>query len=134
VAALLAAGATLDGKTVDGRNWHSASKGVNAHYGTPVNPALPGSNSRWAPRAGSGVAVAAGLVDVALGTDTGGSVRVPRQFFSGIFRLPADAWCRVGRRASFRFSPSYDTVGLVSRANMATLSLGRPMRCCRKPG
>jgi nicotinamidase-related amidase len=50
--------------------------GENAHYGTPVNPAspdrVPGGSS-----SGSAAAVAGGLVDFALGTDTGGSVRVP---------------------------------------------------------
>src|ERR1700694_4483858 len=74
VAALLAAGATLAGKTVTDELAFGL-EGVNAHYGTPVNPAcpdrIPGGSS-----SGSGVAVAAGLVDVALGTDTGGSVRV----------------------------------------------------------
>ncbi|GAA3320762.1 hypothetical protein GCM10020331_033080 [Ectobacillus funiculus] len=49
------------------------------HYGTPVNPKavdrIPGGSS-----SGSAVAVAAGLVDFALGTDTGGSVRIPSSY------------------------------------------------------
>src|SRR5437763_599166 len=75
VASLLDAGASLIGKT------HTdelafALNGENSHYGTPVNPAAPervpgGSSS------GSASAVAGGLVDLALGTDTGGSIRVP---------------------------------------------------------
>jgi amidase len=118
VAALLAAGATLRGKTVTDELAFGL-EGVNAHYGTPVHPTcpdrIPGGSS-----SGSGVAVAAGLVDVALGTDTGGSVRVPAGFL-GIFgfrpthgAVPVDG--------VIPFSPSYDTVGWFAR-NMATLSL-----------
>ena len=58
-------------------------EGENEHYGTPVNPRasdrLPGGSS-----SGSAVAVAAGLADLGLGTDTGGSVRVPASF-CGLF-------------------------------------------------
>jgi len=76
VDALLAAGATLSGKTITDELAFSL-EGANAHYGTPINPAcpdrIPGGSS-----SGSAVAVAAGLVDFALGTDTGGSVRVPQ--------------------------------------------------------
>ncbi len=52
--------------------------GINPHYGTPENPRstdvarIPGGSS-----SGAGVAVAAGLVPVAMGTDTGGSIRIP---------------------------------------------------------
>ena len=75
---LLEAGATLIGKTIT----DEVSLGIvgeNAFYGTPVNPRAPdrvpgGSSS------GSAAAVAAGLCDTALGTDTGGSVRVPASF------------------------------------------------------
>jgi len=53
--------------------------GVNAHYGTPINPIspdqVPGGSS-----SGSAVAVAAKLVDFAIGSDTGGSVRTPASF------------------------------------------------------
>jgi amidase len=118
VAALLAAGATLAGKTVTDELAFGL-EGVNAHYGTPVNPAcpdrIPGGSS-----SGSGVAVAAGLVDVALGTDTGGSVRVPASFL-GIFGFrPTHGAVSVD--GVIPFSPSYDTVGWFART-MATLSL-----------
>ena len=78
----LAAGATLVGKTITDELAFSL-EGRNVHYGSPINPACPdrmcgGSSS------GSGVAVAAGLVDFAIGTDTGGSVRVPASFL-GVF-------------------------------------------------
>ncbi len=118
VAALLAAGATLDGKTGTDELAFGL-EGVNAHYGTPVNPAcpdrIPGGSS-----SGSGVAVAAGLVDLALGTDTGGSVRVPASFL-GIFGFrPTHGAVSVD--GVIPFSPSYDTVGWFAR-NLTALSL-----------
>ena len=78
VEALLGAGAAFIGKTVT----DEVSLGIlgeSAFFGTPVNPAAPnrvpgGSSS------GSASAVASGLCDTALGTDTGGSVRVPASF------------------------------------------------------
>jgi amidase len=112
VAAALAAGARLVGKTVTDELAFSL-EGENAHYGTPINPAcperLPGGSS-----SGSAVAVAAGLVDFALGTDTGGSVRVPASF-TGVFGFrPTHG--RVSTRGVVEFAPSYDTVGWLARA------------------
>jgi amidase len=107
VDALLAAGARLVGKTITDELAFSL-EGVNEHYGTPVNPAcpdrIPGGSS-----SGSGVAVAAGLADFALGTDTGGSVRVPASFVGVFgFRPTHDAIPLAG---VVPFAPSYDTVG-----------------------
>lgn len=78
VAQLLAAGATLMGKVLTDELAYSLH-GDNMHYGTPLNTLYPdrvtgGSSS------GSAAAVAAGLVDFALGTDTGGSTRVPASY------------------------------------------------------
>lgn len=117
-AALLAAGAALNGKTITDELAFGL-EGVNAHYGTPVNPAcpdrIPGGSS-----SGSGVAVAAGLVDFALGTDTGGSVRVPASFL-GIFGFrPSHGAVSVD--GVIPFSPSYDTVGWFAR-DITTLNL-----------
>jgi amidase len=111
VEALLAAGASLAGKTITDELAFSL-EGVNAHHGTPVNPAcpdrIPGGSS-----SGSAVAVAAGLADFALGTDTGGSVRVPASF-TGVcgFRPSHDAISLAG---VLPFAPSYDTVGWFGR-------------------
>jgi amidase len=81
---ILDAGATIIGKTVCDEYFYSVS-GANAHYGTPVNVRapgrLPGGSS-----AGSAAACGAGLCDFALGSDTGGSVRVPASF-NGIYGL-----------------------------------------------
>ena len=77
---LFAAGVVLLGKT-QLVEFAFGGTGVNHHYGTPVNPwdseihRLPGGSS-----SGSGVAVAAGLAAAALGSDTGGSVRIPSSF------------------------------------------------------
>ena len=121
VAALLAAGASLCGKTItdelafslEGRNWH---------YGTPVNPLLPdclpgGSSS------GSAVAVAAGLADFALGTDTGGSVRVPAAFCGIPGFRPTHG--RVTLQGVVPFAPSYDTVGWFARSACVLEKAGR---------
>ena len=114
---LLDAGARLSGKTITDELAFSL-EGVNAHYGTPLNAAcpdrIPGGSS-----SGSASAVAARLVDFALGTDTGGSVRVPASF-CGLFgfRPTHDAIPLTG---VIPFAPSYDTIGWFAR-DMETLA------------
>jgi amidase len=86
--------------------------GENPHYGTPVNPMAPervpgGSSS------GSASAVAGGLVDFALGSDTGGSVRVPASF-CGLYGLrPTHG--RIPLDGLLLQAPSYDTIGWFAR-------------------
>ncbi|SEF07351.1 amidase [Burkholderia sp. WP9] len=112
VDALLAAGATLDGKTITDELAYSL-EGENDHYGTPLNPrwphALPGGSS-----SGSASAVASGDVEFALGTDTGGSVRVPAAF-CGLFgmRPSHDA---ISLEGVLPFAPCFDTVGWFARS------------------
>jgi amidase len=112
VAALLAAGASVDGKVITDELAYSL-EGVNAHYGTPLNPrwphALPGGSS-----SGSASAVASAEVDFALGTDTGGSVRVPAAFCGlwGI-RPTHDA---VSTDGVLPFASCFDTVGWFARS------------------
>lgn len=121
VSALLQAGATLVGKTVTDELAFSL-EGENAFYGTPRNPhapdRLPGGSS-----SGSAVAVAAGLVDFALGTDTGGSVRVPASF-CGVFGFrPTHG--RVSLDGVLPFAPSYDTVGWFARSGTVLQRVGQ---------
>ncbi|MFN3226376.1 MAG: amidase [Hyphomicrobiales bacterium] len=107
VAALLQAGARFVGKTLtDELAW--SLNGENAHYGTPINPAasgrIPGGSS-----AGSASAVAGGLAEIGLGSDTGGSVRLPASY-CGIWGLrPTHG--RIDLAGAVPLAPSFDTVG-----------------------
>lgn len=111
VAALRANGARVVGKTVTDEFAFSL-EGENAHYGTPTNPrapgCLPGGSS-----SGSAAAVAAGAADIALGTDTGGSVRVPASFCGVWAMRPTHG--RIGLQGVLPFAPGYDTVGWFAR-------------------
>ena len=107
VAALLASGATLVGKTVTDELAYSLS-GENAHYGTPVNPSAPGRIPGGS-SSGSASAVAADLADVALGTDCGGSVRIPASFCGLYGMRPTHG--RVASDGLVALAPSFDTVG-----------------------
>lgn len=107
----LAAGAICIGKT------HTDEVacgmfGTNAFFGTPINPGapdrVPGGSS-----AGSVSAVGAGLCDFALGTDTGGSVRVPASF-CGTFGLRT-TFGRISVAGVMAMAPSFDTVGWFTR-------------------
>ncbi|MFO1027648.1 MAG: amidase [Acetobacteraceae bacterium] len=111
VQTLLDAGATLIGKTIT----DEVSLGIlgeNAFDGTPLNSAAPdrvpgGSSS------GSAAAVAAGLCDTALGTDTGGSVRVPASF-CGLYGIrPTHG--RLNLSGMLPQAPTSDTTGWFAR-------------------
>lgn len=111
VEALLAAGAEFAGKTHTAEFAFSLD-GRNEHYGTPVNPAAPdrvpgGSSS------GSASAVAGGLVDFALGSDTGGSVRGPASMCGLIGLRPTFGRIDIG--GTMPLSPGFDTVGWFTR-------------------
>jgi amidase len=107
----LLAGARLIGKT------HTdeiacGMFGMNPHFGTPINPRAPqrvpgGSSS------GSASAVAAGLCDFALGTDTGGSIRVPASF-CGLYGIRT-TYGRISTAGVMPMAPSFDTVGWFAR-------------------
>jgi amidase len=106
----LAAGASLIGKTVTDELAFSL-EGRNVHHRlvNPVCPGrLPGGSS-----SGSAVAVAGRLVDFALGTDTGGSVRVPANFL-GLFGFRPSHGA-ISLDGVVPFAPSYDTVGWFAR-------------------
>jgi amidase len=100
ITTLLATGATLVGKTV------TDELAYNIHYGTPLNARasdrVPGGSS-----SGSVAAVAAGLCDFALGTDTGGSTRVPASY-CGVWGLRTTHGL-LSREAMVPLQPAFDT-------------------------
>lgn len=105
------AGAVLLGKL----NMHEFAygpTGVNPHYGTPRNPwgrnRMPGGSS-----SGSGVAVAVGLCAGALGTDTGGSVRIPASLCGIVGLKPT--YGRVSRAGVVPLAWSLDHIGPMAR-------------------
>jgi amidase len=108
---LLDAGATLIGKTIT----DEVSLGIvgeNAFYGTPINSRAPGRVPGGS-SSGSAAAVAAGLCDTALGTDTGGSVRVPASF-CGLYGIrPTHG--RLNVSGMMPQAPSSDTTGWLAR-------------------
>ena len=111
VAELLDAGAGLLGVTILDELAYSLA-GQNPHYGTPLNPRAPqrlcGGSS-----CGSAAAVAACLCDFALGTDTGGSVRVPASFCQLFGLRPSHG--RLSLEGVVPLAPSFDTAGFLAR-------------------
>jgi amidase len=107
---LLDAGATITGKTVCDEFFYSIT-GANEHYGTPVNPRapgrLPGGSS-----SGSAAACAGGACDLALGSDTAGSVRVPGAL-CGVYGIRATQG-RVDMAGATAMAPSFDAGGWFS--------------------
>lgn len=108
---LLDAGADMAGRTLTDELAYSLS-GENVHYGTPLNPRapdrVPGGSS-----CGSVSAVACGLVDFALGTDCGGSVRLPASYCGVLGMRPTHG--RVSLDGAIPFGPSFDCAGWFAR-------------------
>ena len=87
--------------------------GENAHYGDCERPGSPGRTSGGS-SSGSAAAVAADVVPFAIGSDTGGSIRLPAAF-CGIFgyrNIPGDAWIA----DAVPLAPSFDTAGWFTRS------------------
>ena len=108
---LLDAGAHLVGKThTDELTW--SLTGENAHYGAPVNVNAPGRIPGGS-SSGSASAVAAGVVDFAVGSDTGGSVRLPASFCGILGMRPTHG--RISLDGVCPLAPSFDTCGWFAR-------------------
>jgi aspartyl-tRNA(Asn)/glutamyl-tRNA(Gln) amidotransferase subunit A len=111
VARLKAAGAVIVGKT-NMTEFAFSGVGINPHFGTPGNPAdrmrIPGGSS-----SGAAVSVADGSAVVAIGTDTGGSVRIPAAFCGLVGFKPTQD--RITREGAFPLSTSLDSVGPLAR-------------------
>ena len=127
---LLHAGARFVGKTITDELAFSLN-GENHFYGTPLNPRAPdrvpgGSSS------GSASAVSCGLVDFAVGTDTGGSVRVPAGN-CGIFGLrPSHGVISVA--GVMPFAPTFDTVGVLARSSEVLTKAATVLTGCEPAG
>ncbi len=118
---LLAAGATLTGITICDEFFYSLLGG-NAHYGTPVNTLCP-RHVTGGSSCGSAAAVAASMCDFALGSDTGGSIRVPASF-CGLYGL-RPTYGRIGMAGATPMAPSYDTIGFLAREAELFRTVGR---------
>jgi amidase len=117
---LLDAGASFVGKTQTDEIAYSLF-GANPHFGTPLNTKapdrIPGGSS-----SGSAAAVAAGLVDIAVGTDTGGSVRAPASF-CGLWGI-RPTQDRISLEGCMTLAPSFDTLGFFARDGATMLRVG----------
>ncbi|MGI9413480.1 MAG: amidase [Hyphomicrobiales bacterium] len=118
IARVRAAGFVIMGRT-NMTEFAYSGVGINPHYDTPANPydretrRIPGGSS-----AGAAVSVTDGMAAVALGTDTGGSCRIPAAL-NGIVGYKPSAW-RVPLEGAYPLSPSLDSVG----------PLGSSVACC----
>lgn len=118
---LLAAGARFLGKT----HTDELSRGIfgeTSQDGMPANPRAPG-HVPGGSSSGSAVAVAAGLADLALGSDTGGSVRVPASFCGIAGLRPTHG--RIPFAGALAQAPSFDTLGLLARDGALLERAGR---------
>jgi amidase len=137
-AACLAGFRAADAAIVGKANLHelaAGGTGINRHFGTPTNPydpsCIPGGSS-----SGSAVALADGEVDVAIGTDTAGSIRTPAACCGVVGLKPT--WGRISTDGVWPLAPSFDAVGPMARdvagvvAGMALLEPG--FAVARDPG
>jgi aspartyl-tRNA(Asn)/glutamyl-tRNA(Gln) amidotransferase subunit A len=115
------AGAVVLGKT-NMSEFAFSGVGINPHHGTPANPAdpaharVPGGSS-----SGAAVSVALGLAEVGIGTDTGGSIRIPAAL-CGLVGFKATQ-ARIPCTGVMELSRTLDTVGSITRSVRACLAV-----------
>jgi len=106
--------------------------GLNPHFGTPINPhgmdqpRIPGGSS-----SGSAVAVAAGIVPIAMGTDTAGSLRIPAAF-NGLVGFRSSCK-RYNRDGVFPLAHTLDSVGPLTRSVRDLLAIDDILRARTQP-
>ena len=126
---LLNEGATLLGKTISDEMAFSLD-GENFHYGTPLNSKcpdrIPGGSS-----SGSAAAVAGGLVDFALGTDTAGSMRIPASY-CGIYGIRPTHGA-ISLKGVHPMAPSFDVAGWFARTPDVLARVGSVLLECEIP-
>ncbi|AYD67615.1 MAG: amidase [Achromobacter sp.] len=115
---LIAAGAVIIGRT-NMTEFAYSGLGINPHYGTPLNPydratgRIPGGSS-----SGAAVSVADGMAVAGIGSDTGGSVRIPAAL-CGLTGFKPSAW-RVSMQGVLPLSANLDSIGPIAAS----------VRCC----
>lgn len=115
------AGAVVLGKT-NMSEFAFSGVGINPHHGTPVNPAdktqarVPGGSS-----SGAAVSVALGLAEVGIGTDTGGSIRIPAALCGLVGYKSTQA--RIPCAGVMELSRTLDTLGSITRSVKACLAV-----------
>ena len=111
---LRAGGAVIVAKT-NMTEFAFSGVGINPHYGTPGNPAdrqrIPGGST-----SGGAVAVADGMCEIAIGSDTGGSTRIPGALCGLVGFKPSRQ--RISTAGAFPLSPSIDSIGPIARSVM----------------
>ena len=118
---LLAAGADMVGRTHCDELCYSLT-GENVHYGAPINVNAPGRISGGSSN-GSAAAVAGKLVDFAIGSDCGGSIRIPASYCGILGMRPT--WGRVSLEDAVPFGPSFDVAGWFARDAAIFEKVGR---------
>jgi aspartyl-tRNA(Asn)/glutamyl-tRNA(Gln) amidotransferase subunit A len=134
VAAARRGGAIAIGKTNLSELAYSGL-GLNPHFGTPVNPALDGADGPRAPggsSSGSAIAVAMGVVPLAVGTDTAGSIRVPAAF-NGLTGYRAST-ARYSREGMIGLSETCDTSGPLAHDVTDCIAFDALLRAAARPG
>lgn len=106
------AGAVITGHT-NMTEFAYSGLGLNPHYGTPDNPLAPGRIPGGS-SSGAAVAVAQGMAAAAIGSDTGGSVRIPAAFCGLVGFKPSQQ--RIPRDGTFPLSDSLDSIGPIARS------------------
>ena len=108
---LLNEGASLDGITICDEFFYSLT-GENKYYGTPINLNAPGRVPGGS-SSGSAAALTSNLYDFSIGSDTGGSVRIPASFCGLIGMRPSHN--RINTKGVYPMAPSFDTIGWFSQ-------------------
>ncbi|NUB04395.1 amidase [Azospirillum melinis] len=118
VARLRAAGAVIVGRT-HMTEFAFSAVGINPHYGNPGNPhdrsRVPGGSS-----SGAAISVIDGMAEIALGSDTGGSLRIPAALSGAVGFKPSAG--RLSAEGAFPLSPTLDAIGPIA-ANVADAAL-----------
>lgn len=134
-AALVAAGRRAGLVTVGAVNMTEfaySGIGLNPHYGTPRNPCDPlVARSPGGSSSGSGAVVAAGIVPVSIGTDTGGSIRIPAAFNGVVGYKTSTGHHPMG--GVFPLSPTLDTLGPLARTVQDCALVDAVLRGLRQP-